>query len=216
MVEIGPEGSKPLLVYLHGYSQDMDTLKQLTSPLRALVGYHLYIQGPIRVEKEYTPEKRDGFSWYEYSGDPRRFARELERRAAALQRCVRRVIGALHLDGNIQRTGLFGYSMGGYLAAYYSISRPERVNELIVSGCRIKTELFESEWARLRHLNVLALHGRHDRRVLPAPQQKEVEWLRRQGLNATFVELDEGHRLTRSYMDHALRWLENTGYSTLT
>jgi predicted esterase len=108
---------------------------------------------------------------------------------------------------SVNRVTIFGYSMGGYLAGYYGLSRPELLNELIVIGARIKTEVFEGRKNNVGHLNVLALHGKLDKTVKSAPQKESCEKLSQWNATVTFKELDAGHDLNELYIIEAKRWL---------
>lgn len=110
------------------------------------------------------------------------------------------------------RTALVGYSMGGYLAGYFALSRRKLIDDLVVIGSRIKTEVFEEQSGSYDHLNVLALHGRSDSSVKSKPQRQSCNRLAKWGANVTFKELEEGHRLTPTYLEETKNWFLGCGY----
>jgi predicted esterase len=113
----------------------------------------------------------------------------------------------------VTRLCLIGYSMGGYQAGYFALSRWKHTNELIVIGGRIKTEIVtESGWQNLKHMNVLALHGAEDEQVLPEPQRQSIDILKQNGVSAEFESMEGGHALTSEYWVSAERWLKKMGY----
>ncbi len=211
LIEIGPEGEKPLIVYLHGYGQNMEQFIKLTSPMHRLSAYHLYIQGPYPVTARIERNQKWGYAWYLYSGKQGSFVKSLEYSSEFIQEILDSILP--HISAN--RVCILGYSMGAYLAGYFGLSRWKHTNELIIIGGRIKTEVFKSHWERRKHINILALHGKSDDKVLPTPQEEQIKFLKEKGLNAEFQMLDEAHGLSRRYLKKAKQWLIEKGYSEL-
>ncbi len=141
LIETGYSGEKPLIVYLHGFNQTIDQLQKLTDELLSLRAYHLFIQGPYPIyDRKHRKKVKDwGRSWYLYDGEQDQFVKSLELASEFIQELIDNILD--HISAN--RISLFGYSMGGYLAGYFALSRWKHVNDLIVIGSRIKTELFE-------------------------------------------------------------------------
>jgi predicted esterase len=102
--------------------------------------------------------------------------------------------------------------MGGYLAGYFMLSRWKHVNEAIIIGARIKTEVFANKLQEAKHINVLALHGADDKSVFPEPQQKEIETLKMAGFNAHFKSIKAQHKLTQLFTEESKLWLIKIGY----
>jgi predicted esterase len=103
--------------------------------------------------------------------------------------------------------------MGGYLAGYFALSRWKHVNELVVIGARIKTEVFEERKGSYDHMNVLALHGKRDTSVKSTPQQQSCSQLSEWGANVTFRELEESHALSSLFLNETKKWLLSQGYT---
>jgi predicted esterase len=116
---------------------------------------------------------------------------------------------------NANRICIFGYSMGGYLAGYFALTRWKHINELIVAGCRIKTEVLNNEWDKISHMNVLALHGEKDDSVKAQSQKVEIEKLQKHGVSATFKSINEKHKLTNAFISEANHWLTTMGYKEI-
>lgn len=213
LIETGdvPE-DKPLIIYLHGFNQNLQQFENLTEGLRELKAYHLFIQGPYPIyDRRHTKKVENwGRSWYLYDGEQKQFIKSLELASEFIQGITDGILD--HIDAN--RIAVFGYSMGGYLAGYFALSRWKHVNDLVVVGARIKTEIFEDHKGSYRHMNVLALHGLNDKSVESKPQKQCCEQLSQWGANVSFKELDETHRLSSLFMNEAKKWfLSIKGYS---
>ncbi len=213
LIETGEKGKKPLIVYLHGYNQNIKYFKRKVQDLINLRAYHLFIQAPYpiydREHKRKVPEW--GRAWYLYDGDQQQFIKSLELASEFVQEVIDNIIN--HID--VSRLAMIGYSMGGYLAGYFALSRWKHVNDLVVIGGRIKTEVFEQKKGHYDHMNVLALHGTKDDSVKSEPQKKSAEQLKKMGANVTFKELDEGHELKGRYIAETKEWMTSLGYKEL-
>ena len=202
--------TKPLIIYLHGYNQNIGYFEKKMKPMMGLEAYHLFIQGPYPVydssrQKEFS---KWGRAWYVYDGNQSLFLESLEKGAAFIEK----VIHQIKVKVKVSRVCVFGYSMGGYLGGYFGLSRWQIVDELIVAGGRIKTEAFEGKWSQAQHINILAVHGQNDTSVYPEPQQKCIELLQSEGFNARFVLIDAEHKLTHTYVQESKKWLNDLGY----
>jgi len=208
LYETGPAMEKPLILYLHGFGQNIKVFERITKPLLSLNAYHLFIQGPYTDLGSIQKNKRSGYGWYLYDGTQELFTKSLEYTSEFIQEVVDGLLP--HLQVN--RMALFGYSMGGYLAGYFGLSRWKHVNDMILVGCRIKTELFETGWDNRKHIKILGLHGLNDRSVKPDPQRKAIKYLRSKGLDAEFKGLDAGHKLSNNFITYSRKWFMSKGY----
>ncbi|HKJ33265.1 MAG TPA: hypothetical protein VKA34_15625 [Balneolales bacterium] len=204
----GKQEAKPLILYLHGFGQNIEMFEKLTQPIQNVNAYHLFIQGPYIDLRTGQNGKPWGYSWYPYNGDQVNFAKSLEYTSEFIQE----VVDGLLPHINVNKMLVFGYSMGGYQAGYFGLSRWKHVNDIIVVGCRIKTELFESGWEHRKHIRLLALHGLKDQSVKPEPQQKEIEFLKSKGLKVEFQGIPQKHKLTKEHFEYIMKWLKKTGY----
>ncbi|WP_157470646.1 alpha/beta hydrolase [Gracilimonas tropica] len=201
---------KPLIIYLHGYNQNIRYFEKKMKPMMDLEAYHLFIQGPYPVydssrQKEFS---KWGRAWYVYDGSQSLFLESLEKASSFLEK----VIDQVRAEADVSRVCVFGYSMGGYLAGYFALSRSTMADEVIVAGGRIKIEVFDGKRDQAKHLNVLAVHGKNDTSVYPDPQRECIEVLASEGFNASFKLVNERHELTDAYLIESKKWLNNFGY----
>ncbi len=211
LIEVGESGEKkPLIVYLHGFNQNIDKFQKQVQELLSLEAYHLFIQGPYPIydRKREKKVKDWGRSWYLYDGEQDQFVKSLELSSEFIQEVIDSILNHI----SVSRLAVFGYSMGGYQAGYFALSRWKHVNELIVVGGRIKTEVFEDRKGSYDHLNVLALHGSKDDSVGATPQEKCCEQLAEWEANVTFREVDAEHKLSGLFINESRQWLKSLGY----
>lgn len=206
----GSSGEKPLFVYLHGFNQNMEQFQKLVTPMLDRQAYHLLIQAPYPIYDRSRKKKVEdwGRSWYLYDGEQEQFVKSLESASEFLEQLIQDTLQ--HVSAS--RLAVFGYSMGGYLAGYFALSRPELVDELMVVGARIKTEVFAGQKKNYEGLNVLALHGSADKSVKSEPQQKSCRQLSEWGANVTFKELEQAHKLDKKYLRETQKWLNSLDY----
>lgn len=212
LFESGKSGEKkPLILYLHGFGQNIDLFQKKVEPMLDLNAYHLFVQGPYPLYDRSRKKKVEqwGRSWYLYDGEQAQFIKSLEVSSEFLQE----VLDTLLVHVNVSRLCVTGYSMGGYLAGYFALSRWKHVNDLVVIGGRIKTEVFQDRERHYEHMNVLALHGTRDESVDPGTQRDSVRALSEWGANVEFNTIDEKHGLTARYINVCIDWLKNIGYS---
>lgn len=210
LIEVGESGEKPLIVYLHGFNQNIKQFRELTKDLMEVEAYHLFVQGPYPIYDRSRKKKVEqwGRAWYLYDGEQAQFVRSLELASEFLQELIDNLLE--HITPS--RIAVVGYSMGGYLAGYFSLSRWKHVNELVVVGARIKTEVFEERQGSYDHLNVLALHGSRDKSVKSAPQKESCDQLAEWGADVTFRELEESHKLSDLFINEMKNWFSLRGY----
>jgi predicted esterase len=214
LIETGKKGiNKPLIVYLHGYNQNIKRFENKITDFFQLQAYHLLIQGPYPIYDTGGNRKVPdwGRAWYLYDGNRGQFIKSLEVSAEFIQQVLDRHLQLI----NANRICIFGYSMGGYLAGYFALTRWKHINELIVAGCRIKTEVLNNEWDKISHMNVLALHGEKDDSVKAKSQKVEIEKLQKHGVSATFKSINEKHKLTNAFISEANHWLTTMGYKEI-
>ncbi|MFA5667624.1 MAG: hypothetical protein WC967_00140 [Balneolaceae bacterium] len=210
LIETGPKGKKPLIIYLHGFKQNIKKFESKVESMMELNAYHLFIQGPYPIydESRKVNVSKWGRAWYLYDGKRGQFAKSLEVTSEFIQGIVEGLFNVIEVN----KVCVFGYSMGGYLAGYFALSRWKHVSEAIVIGGRIKTELFEDKLDQAKHIKFLALHGADDKDVFAEPQKKEVENLKAGGIHADYIEINEGHKLTEAYITATIKWLKSHGY----
>ncbi len=212
LIETGVKSeSKPLIVYLHGYGQNIEQFEKICKPLLSTKAYHLFIQGPYPIydTSRKVNVSKWGRAWYLYDGNRGQFIKSLEITSEFIQSVIDRMLKIIHPE----RISILGYSMGGYQAGYFALTRWKHINELIVLNARVKTEVVHDNWENLKHLNILALHGKNDESVKHEPQKSEIEKLKKADLNAKFKMIDASHKLNRQYFDEIKDWQKKLGYN---
>lgn len=210
LIETGDKTAKPLIVYLHGFKQNIAMFEKLTAELQTLEAYHLFIQAPYPIQDEKRTRKVEdwGRSWYLFDGEQSQFIKSMEISSEFIQE----IIDTLLPNLDVNRICLFGYSMGGYLGGYFALSRWKHINEAVIVAARIKTEVFEDNLENAKHINFLAIHGKNDKSVLPEPQVNEIQKLKDFGIKAEITLLEEEHKLTPTFIDSTKTWLAGKGY----
>ncbi|GAA5521191.1 hypothetical protein LQ318_05565 [Aliifodinibius salicampi] len=206
LMDVGKEKDKRLFIYLHGFRQNMNIFRSYMEPLLDLEGYHLFIQGPYPIYDRDRNKRIEewGRAWYLYDGNQDSFHKSLEHTSAFLDQLIDKRIAN---ESKFSSMTIIGYSMGGYLAGYYTLSRAPRVDNLVVIGSRIKTEYFKDKQHNYTELEVLAIHGKDDRSVEGAPQKRSCNQLAKWGANVTYKELNGGHKLQEKYLNEIRKWL---------
>ena len=212
LFESGPRNvPKPLIVYLHGFNQTESSFRKDCRDLLKVEAYHLFIQAPYPIydRRGKKPVSKWGRSWYLYDGHQDQFLRSMGHASRFIGQLIEKTADAI----NPTRIAIIGYSMGGYLAGYHAIKRPEQVQELIICSARYKSELLDGDYEKINHQNILALHGSADKRVDHNPQMNEIEDLKKQGIDASFVSLNGTHTFSQAFIEKILDWLNDKGYT---
>ncbi len=204
----GERKEKPLIVYLHGYNQNIEMFEKQTKAFHKLDAHHLYIQGPYAAIGHVKHRAKWGFAWYLYNGKQGAFLKNLEYTSEFIQGVIDHLLQYI----KVSRLCVIGYSMGGYQAGHFAFSRWKHTNELIVIGGRIKTESLKSKFKYGKHINTLALHGTEDDQVSAESQQKSISDLQANKINAEMKTWKTGHKMTSGMQEYALNWLKKAGY----
>lgn len=212
LFQTGRHIPKPLIIYLHGYGQNIEQFQSLTKEFHKVEAYHLYIQGPYADLANVKKRGKWGFAWYLYNGKQGSFIKSLEYTSEFIQGILDNISNYI----NVSRVCVVGYSMGAYQAGYFAISRWKHVNDLILLSGRVKSESFTTKkLKKASHMNVLAVHGKKDTIVAAKEQEKEIELLQKVGFNAQIVLLDTEHKLTAGMCETSVSFLNKAGYSKI-
>lgn len=199
-----------LLVYLHGYKQNIQILEKKFEKITTINAYHLFVQAPhvLYEQSRKRPLEEWGRAWYFYDGSQQVFIDSMEESSKFLESLLKSVKNQY----SVSRTGIIGYSMGGYLAGYFAFSRSVLIDDLAVIGARLKTEVFEQTLSQYKHIKVLALHGKNDESVMLKPQRDEIEKLKQLGYQAELLQTNSGHRIDPEIVDNLHKWLITNGF----
>lgn len=212
LFQTGENRPKPLIVYLHGAGQHIESFEKKMKPLQAIEAYHLFIQGPYPDFKKIQHRGKWGFGWYLYNGKQGSFKKSLEYTSEFIQSIIDTVTLRLHVN----RLCIIGYSMGAYQAGYFALSRWKHTNDLIMIGGRLKSEFFsEKRIKKCVHMNVVAIHGTHDKVVSIDSQRESLKILQENGVPTRFVEIDSEHKMTDEVNTIILGLLSKIGYDTI-
>jgi predicted esterase len=212
LVRSGEDGPKPLLIYLHGYGQDVHEFEELMKPFLELDAYHLFIQGPYPLKLNPKDSKRSGYSYYIYDEqDDSSYLRSIEYTAEFVQEIVDHMLPIIKAT----RISVLGYSMGAYLAGYWGCTRWKHTNDIIMLNGRLKAELFKlkvEEQEVLRHINIVAFHGKDDKIVEPSRQKAMMDYMAQHQIKATFHDVEGGHELSTTLTESAIKWMLDLGF----
>jgi predicted esterase len=214
LIETGEKNiEKPLIIYLHGYGENLKKSRKVFSEFMDISAYHLFIEGPYPIIERQGDKKVEdwGRSWYLFDGRQGQFIKSMELASEFIQEIVDRLAELITFN----KTCMIGYSMGGYLAGYFALTRTRHVKDLVVIGCRIKTEVLDPEqtdWEQYQHLRVLAVHGKNDSVVQAEPQMKEIEFLKSKNINASIYITDSNHKMSKTNLGKIKNWLIQNGY----
>lgn len=213
VIETGQKDEiKPLILYLHGFNDHLKSFLKTCKPfIEQIEAYHMFIQGPYPVYDRSKKVEIDewGRAWYLYDGAQEQFIRSLESASQLIEEITESIKNKIPVD----RFCTVGYSMGGYLAGYFALTRYRIVDDLIVAGARIKTEVLDENWRLVKDLQVLAIHGKRDNLVDYKPQRTEIIRLSKNGINANFKLINQKHIFNEEYIKEACDWLFEKGYN---
>jgi len=112
LIDVGEVKEKPVIVYLHGFKQNIEQFEKLVDDLLSVEAYHLFVQGPYPIyDRSREKEVKDwGRAWYLYDGSQDQFVRSLELASEFLQQLIDDILKQI----SATRLAILGYSMGGY------------------------------------------------------------------------------------------------------
>ena len=207
--------AKPLILYLHGFGDQISSFSDECSDLiDAIEAYHLFIQGPYPLYDRKREKRVEdwGRSWYLYDGRQKQFLESLGKTSEFIRENVENITR----NYPVTRCCMIGYSMGGYLGSYFAFMNPEIINELIVAGCRIKSEILDDNIKKIKHIQILALHGTNDKVVDFRSQKEEIRKLSEFGIECDIKLFDLGHTFTDKLKNEIRHWLMSKGYALKT
>ncbi|MEX2411884.1 MAG: hypothetical protein WD607_11060, partial [Candidatus Paceibacterota bacterium] len=95
LIESGKKGEKkPLILYLHGYGENIKTFQEKCGRFLDINAYHLFIQGPYPIYDQSRKKTVSnwGRSWYLYDGNRKQFIKSLEITSEFIQEVIDNLI----------------------------------------------------------------------------------------------------------------------------
>lgn len=205
-----PQEQTPLLVYLHGYGENITGFREKTNSLQAIPGLHLFIQGPYPLPR--PGMKNRGYSWYVYDGPDSDFAAELAKATELVESVVAKITSVYSISEVIS----VGFSMGAYLGGYWALFGSHPPDLLAACGGRIKTELLHHNEPVIKPgiRKFAAIHGKDDKAVVGEHQQKAVDELIQYGFEAEMIWVDSGHAFDGVMENAVKRWVIQNSSTT--
>lgn len=201
-----PETSLPLIVYLHGYGENIERFRKQTQTIQGLHAWHLFISGPYPLP--HPGMKNRGFSWYIYDGADSDFVRELQNATNFVETVVEEFRN--YVDHKPYALAVVGFSMGAYLAGYWALFGQKPPDYVAACAGRIKTELLKPDSdLQDKSQQIMAFHGKEDPYVKGERQEKAIEELKGYGLHAEIRWLNCGHQMSGEMEEAVSEWLSD-------
>lgn len=204
ILETGPPGEKPLVVWLHGFGQTSGWMQKQFEPVWSKVdAYHLFVQAPYLLLESYVQKKSEGYSWYMFNGEKERYEESMEHAAEFLMDLISRMKPLLRSKG----LTVCGYSQGAYLAGYLALSRPKHIDHAFMLAGRFKNE-WVKDWNALHAVTLFGIHGDADDEVRWEPQEHALAEARDRGIAAHFFLVNGTHKINSAMMDKLFELLK--------
>ncbi|HEY7467448.1 MAG TPA: dienelactone hydrolase family protein [Dehalococcoidia bacterium] len=197
-----PDGSYPLLVFLHGFGASMYDLASLAPALDPSGYVYAFPNAP------YTVNLGFGGTGYSWSADrpgvlPTAETRDVETLLDATLAEVTAATGAR--AGNL---GLGGFSQGAGLTLRHGLLRPEAIATLaVLSGFFRDAETLRPKLPAQRTQPVFLVHGRQDQMIPLAQAHETRRFLEEAGYPVEYHEYDMPHTITDAVLADLRPWL---------
>jgi phospholipase/carboxylesterase len=197
-----PDGTYPLLVFLHGFGASMYDLASLAPALDHTGYVYAFPNAPYSVNLGFSAT---GYSW---SADrpgvqPTAETRDVKALLDATLAEVTAATGATH--GNI---GLGGFSQGAGLTLRHGLLRPEAFSALtVLSGFFRDAETLRPKLPAKRTQPVFLVHGRQDQMIPLAQAHETKRFLEEAGYPVEYHEYDMPHTITDAVLSDLRPWL---------
>jgi phospholipase/carboxylesterase len=197
-----PDGSYPLLVFLHGFGASMYDLASLAPALDPSGYVYAFPNAP------YTVNLGFGGTGYSWSADrpgvqPTTESRDVETLLDATLSEVTAATGA-----RIGNVGLGGFSQGAGLTLRHGLLRPEAFSALtVLSGFFRDAETVRPKLPAQRSQPVFLVHGRQDQMIPLAQAHETRRFLEEAGYPVDYHEYDMPHTITDAVLSDLRPWL---------
>lgn len=191
-----PNYAYPLLIWLHGPSDDESQLKRIM-PLVSIRNYvGVSLRGPLRLEKQ---DGRPGYGWSQSRGDV----------AVAEQRLFE-TIELARRRYNLAEDRIFvaGFDSGGTMAFRLAMNHPTRFRG-VLSLCGRFPSGRRPLWrlAEARRLPLLLACGRDSEQYAPSHVCEDLKLFHSAGMNISMRQYPCAHQITSLMLGDMDRWI---------
>jgi phospholipase/carboxylesterase len=191
-------GPHPTLILLHGRGTDENDLLDLIPAFdpRLLV---LSIRAPYRFPY-------GGYTWFDLDEQHGVNRDQLRAGCDALIRCLDEIQQIYPVD--VQRTFLFGFSMGAMISLTVSLSHPRRFKGVVAhSGLLLQDDTINYRWNELDQLSFFIAHGLHDPIVPVEMSRQAYQRLLQEHAHVVYHEYAIQHTISEESLRDAADWL---------
>jgi phospholipase/carboxylesterase len=198
-----PDGSYPLLVFLHGFGASMYDLASLAPALDDAGYVYAFPNAPFEVSLGFGGS---GFSW---AGDrpgvqPTTETRDVD---TLLDVTLLELLEATGAQPG--RIGLGGFSQGAGLTLRHGLLRPDTFSALtVLSGFFRDAETIKSKLPAQRTQPIFLVHGRQDQMIPLAQAHETKAFLEEAGYPIQYNEYDMPHTITDAVLTDLRPWLK--------
>jgi phospholipase/carboxylesterase len=197
-----PDGSYPLLVFLHGFGASMHDLASLAPALDSAGYVYAFPNAPYEVNLGFGGT---GYSWSaERPGvQPSAETRDIE---TLLDATLMELVAATGVAPG--RIGLGGFSQGAGLTLRHGLLRPDIFSALtVLSGFFRDADTVKPLLPRQRTQPVFLVHGRQDQMIPLAQAHETKQFLEDAGYPVEYHEYDMPHTITDAVLSDLRPWL---------
>jgi phospholipase/carboxylesterase len=191
----------PLVIGLHGYGADPKSFARLYERAGSPGLIFVCLQAPY----PFAAGRDLGYSWTTWNRDDSTVGSRSARLSAELIAEATRKLGTRYRTSG---TWLLGFSQGCGMAYRAGIAYHDRFKGIICFGGGLDTTSFTAdEYSAARSLKVFAAHGKEDRVVDCKYGTTTRDFLKRKGLDVTFVDFKGGHTVPEEPLKRAMKWM---------
>jgi len=178
------EGPFPVIVMLHGWTGDENSMWVFTS--------HLPQKRLLIAPRGLYPAPQGGYAWHAaHNGWP-----HLEQFLPAVEALSEWLVPARFPGADFSELHLVGFSQGAALAYAFTLSHAERVASLSALSGFMPDGIGGVPSQRLTGLPVFITHGTKDTLVPVERARQAAEFFDQAGAEVTYCEHDVGHKLS--------------------
>ncbi len=192
-------GPAPLLILLHGYGGNEDSMMLLSS----------YLDPRFNLVSARAPQPLDsgGFAWFPILWDERGLFVRSDEVLSAIEPAARFVAEAMRAYGSApERTLLMGFSQGATMSAAVLMHRPALAAAAVLMSGFVLADL-ATPYTRLDGKPVLITHGVLDDIVPVSLGRATHDLLASLGAAVTYREYPMAHQISEAALEDIDQWL---------